>query len=67
MIVSIAYYSLSTTTQTHSNLDNDAKYCLVFLPSLRRHNTVQTKIMILITNYCLVFTVYNTTKPFKTR
>ena len=30
MIVSIAYYLLSTTTQTRSNLDNDAKYCLVF-------------------------------------
>ena len=30
MIVSIAYYLLSTTTQTRSNLDNDAEYCLVF-------------------------------------
>ena len=30
MIASIAYYSLSKTTQTRSNLDNDAKYCPVF-------------------------------------
>ena len=30
MTASIAYYSLSKTTQTGSNLDNDAKCCLVF-------------------------------------
>ena len=30
MLVSIAHYPLSTTMHTRSNLDNDAKYFLVF-------------------------------------
>ena len=54
---------LSTTTQTPSNLDNDAKYCLVF--PLYDDTTPFNQDG--DTNYCLVFPVCNNTQPCKTR